>query len=69
MKTGALVAADRLAGGRQSRLPRAGRADLGEITGKQLMPNPAASSTVRKQNVRRWRDRLEAGELKPVSGR
>jgi len=39
--------------------------NLWEITGKQLMPNPAASQTVRKQNVRRWRDRLEAGELVP----
>jgi hypothetical protein len=40
--------------------------NLWEITGKQLMPNPAASASVRKQNVRRWRDRLEAGELAPV---
>ena len=41
--------------------------DLWEITGKQLMPNPAANSTVRKQSVRRWRDRLESGELEPVT--
>jgi hypothetical protein len=40
--------------------------NLWEITGKQLMPNPAASASVRKQNVRRWRDRLAAGELAPV---
>jgi len=40
--------------------------DLWEITGKQLMPNPAANATVRKQSVRRWRDRLQAGELEPV---
>ena len=41
--------------------------DLWEITGKQLMPNPAANPTVRNQNVRRWRARLEAGELRPVA--
>ena len=41
--------------------------DLAEITGKQFMPNPAAKLQERTQNVRRWRDRLEAGELKPVS--
>ncbi len=41
--------------------------DLWEITGKRLMPNPAASLAERTQNVRRWRSRLEAGELKPVS--
>jgi hypothetical protein len=41
--------------------------DLWEVTGKQLMPNPAANATVRKQNVRRWRDRLESGELRPVA--
>ncbi|MCI0333383.1 MAG: hypothetical protein L0228_09190 [Planctomycetes bacterium] len=40
--------------------------DLWEITGKQLMPNPAANLTVRKQNVRRWRDRLESGELEVI---
>jgi hypothetical protein len=40
--------------------------DLWEITGKQLMPNPAANPTVRKQSVRRWRDRLESGELESV---
>lgn len=40
--------------------------DLWEITGKQLMPNPAANPTVRKQSVRRWRDRLESGELELV---
>lgn len=41
--------------------------DLWEITGKRLMPNPAASLAERTQNVRRWRSRLEAGELKPVA--
>jgi hypothetical protein len=41
--------------------------DLWEITGKRLMPNPAASLAERTQNVRRWRSRLEAGELKPVT--
>ncbi len=41
--------------------------DLWEITGKRLMPNPAANLAERTQNVRRWRARLEAGELKPVS--
>jgi hypothetical protein len=40
--------------------------DLWEITGKRLMPNPSASLAERTQNVRRWRSRLEAGELKPV---
>ncbi len=41
--------------------------DLKEITGKQLMSNPAANLAERTQNVRRWRARLDAGELKPVS--
>jgi hypothetical protein len=41
--------------------------ELREITGKSLMPNPAASLAERAQNIRRWRSRLEAGELKPVS--
>jgi hypothetical protein len=40
--------------------------DLWEITEKQLMPNPAATPTVRKQNIRRFRDRLASGELVPV---
>jgi hypothetical protein len=40
--------------------------NLQQITGKQLMPNPAANETVRKQNIRRWRDRLEKGELEAV---
>ncbi|MCI0491362.1 MAG: hypothetical protein L0Z07_00325, partial [Planctomycetes bacterium] len=39
--------------------------NLWEITGKRLMPNPAASLTERGLNVRRWRNRLEAGELVP----
>jgi hypothetical protein len=41
--------------------------DLWEITGKRLMPDPAASLAERTRNVRRWRSRLEAGELKPPS--
>jgi hypothetical protein len=41
--------------------------NLWEITGKQLMPNPAANLTVRNQNVRRWRDRLDSGELRPIA--
>ena len=40
--------------------------DLWEITGKRLMPNPAANLAERTQNVKRWRSRLEAGELKPT---
>lgn len=39
--------------------------DLAEITGKQFMQNPAAKLPERTQNVKRWRARLEAGELKP----
>jgi hypothetical protein len=42
--------------------------DLWEITGKRLMPNPAASLAERKQNVRVWRSRLESGQLlKPAA--
>jgi hypothetical protein len=40
--------------------------NLYDITGLQLMPNPAAKLNERTQQVRRWRDRLENGELKPV---
>ncbi len=40
--------------------------DLWEATGKRLMPDPAANLKERTQNVRRWRSRLEAGELQPV---
>lgn len=43
--------------------------DLQELTGKRLMQNPAASLSERNQNVRRWRTRLEAGDLKPVSAK
>jgi hypothetical protein len=39
--------------------------NLYDITGKRLMPNPAAPLAERTQNVRRWRSRLESGELKP----
>jgi len=41
--------------------------DLAEITGKRLMSNPAAGAPERAQNIRRWRSRLESGELRPVS--
>jgi hypothetical protein len=41
--------------------------DLAEITGKQFMQNPAAKLAERTQNVKRWRARLEAGELKPTA--
>jgi hypothetical protein len=41
--------------------------DLLEITGKQLMQNPAASPATRKINVQNWRKRLESGELEPVA--
>jgi hypothetical protein len=41
--------------------------NLWELTGKRLMPNPAAGVTERTQNVRRWRARLEAGELTPTA--
>jgi hypothetical protein len=40
--------------------------DLWEATGKRLMPDPAANLKERTQNVRRWRSRLEVGELQPV---
>jgi hypothetical protein len=43
--------------------------DLQELTGKRLMPNPAAGLPERTQNVRRWRSRLEAGDLKPASAK
>jgi len=39
--------------------------DLWEITGKQLMPNPAGSITERAQQIKRWRSRLESGQLMP----
>ena len=42
--------------------------DLGEITGKRLMPNPAGTPTERAQGVRKWRERLKAGEIGPVAG-
>jgi hypothetical protein len=40
--------------------------DLFEITGKRLMSDPAANQRERDQNVRRWRARLEDGEVMPV---
>lgn len=43
--------------------------DLWEITGKRLMPNPAAALTERNKNVRTWRLRLENGELKSVAAK
>jgi hypothetical protein len=39
--------------------------DLGEITGKHLMPNPAGTATERAQGVRKWRERLKSGEFSP----
>jgi hypothetical protein len=41
--------------------------DLWEITGKQLMPNPAGSVAERKLNIKKWRARLDDGELGPVA--
>ena len=43
--------------------------NLFEITGKRLMPDPAANPKERSQNVRRWRARLEDGDLMPVRQR
>jgi hypothetical protein len=40
--------------------------NLWEITGKRLMPDPTTNLNERNQNVRRWRARLEAGDLQPV---
>jgi hypothetical protein len=40
--------------------------DLRQITGKQLMTNPAGAAATRAQAVKKWRDRLKAGELVPV---
>ncbi len=40
--------------------------DLKEITGKQLMSNPAAQPAERSRNIRRWHTELEQG-LKPIS--
>jgi hypothetical protein len=40
--------------------------NLREITGKNLLPNPAASPTERAKGIRLWRQRLKAGELAPV---
>jgi hypothetical protein len=40
--------------------------DLFEITGKRLMSDPSASKRDREESVRRWRLRLEDGELLPV---
>ncbi len=37
--------------------------DLWEITGKRLMPNPAASLAERRGNIKVWRSRLESGQL------
>jgi hypothetical protein len=41
--------------------------DLAEITGKRLMSNPAANQAERTLAIRKWRARLEAGDLKPVA--
>ncbi|HEX5470758.1 MAG TPA: hypothetical protein VFW73_02675 [Lacipirellulaceae bacterium] len=40
--------------------------DLREITGKQLLSNPADTITYRTRGVRAWRERLKKGDLKPV---
>jgi hypothetical protein len=42
--------------------------DLGEITGKHLMPHPEASPTERAKGVRIWRERLKAGEITAAPG-
>jgi hypothetical protein len=39
--------------------------DLAEITGKQLLPNPAANLSERKLAIKKWRARLDSGELAP----
>jgi hypothetical protein len=41
--------------------------DLKEITGKQLMSNPADTLSSRTISIRKWRERLEKGDLKPLS--
>ena len=41
--------------------------DLADITGKRLMTNPAANQAERTQAIRKWRARLDAGDLKPVA--
>lgn len=41
--------------------------DLWEITGKQLMPNPAGSISERAQQIKRWRSRLDSGQLMPAA--
>jgi hypothetical protein len=41
--------------------------DLAEITGKRLMVNPAANQAERTLAIRKWRARLDAGDLKPVA--
>jgi hypothetical protein len=41
--------------------------DLAEITGKRLMANPAAPPTERTQSIRKWRARLDEGDLKPIA--
>lgn len=41
--------------------------DLGEITGKRLMSNPAAPPAERTQSIRKWRARLDEGDLKPLT--
>ena len=37
--------------------------NLNQITGKNLLPNPAANPSDRTQGVRRWRQRLRQGDL------
>jgi hypothetical protein len=40
--------------------------DLREITGKQLMSNPAGSLDDRARSIRVWRSRLGLGQLQPL---
>ncbi len=40
--------------------------DLADITGKRLMANPAASPAERTVAIRKWRARLDVGDLKPL---
>jgi hypothetical protein len=42
---------------------------LYEITGKRLMPDPAANLRERARNIRQWRARLKEGDLLPARSR
>lgn len=43
--------------------------NLFEITGKRLMPDPAASRNERARNIKVWRARLESNDLLPANGK